>query len=283
MEVNGYQICEKANLAGANLGDTDLHSANFAGANLRGAILARAQLHSANFAGANLEDAYLDGSVLSNANFVKANLKNTNIRSSIARGANFSSADLSSSILCHTNFCGANLMEANFTDSNLTGAELNDGNLYRSNFLRAILWQVNLTNSNLYLSNFTEAQIADALILGSQIETIQNLFGHGLVFKKHGKGLLKMFSESYLDQNHSNWRTDDDEFIGYAAGLDWTSRYLASGKFDEHSEIQIEFAREYESDDSGDFSLDRQAEQLAWQRENEMGLSGMGETWDDSL
>ena len=117
-------VGNRANLAGANLGDAYLHGANLRDANLRdaylgGANLNNANLRGANLAGANLGDAYLHG----------ANLHNANLRDAYLRGANLRDANLRGANLGDANLRGANLGDANLGDANLGGANLRGANL----------------------------------------------------------------------------------------------------------------------------------------------------------
>ena len=67
-------VGNRANLAGANLGDAYLHGANLRDANLRDAYLRGANLGDANLRGANLGDANLRDANLGGANLRGANL-----------------------------------------------------------------------------------------------------------------------------------------------------------------------------------------------------------------
>jgi len=69
--------CQKCDLIGVNLSETDLHDANLSGANLTGA-----NLKGANFLGANLTGANLKG-----ANFLGANLAGSLLKSADLSGA----------------------------------------------------------------------------------------------------------------------------------------------------------------------------------------------------
>lgn len=69
--------CQKCNLSGVNLSESDLHDANLSGANLAGA----------NLKGANLLGADLTGANLKGANLFGANLAGTLLKSADLSGA----------------------------------------------------------------------------------------------------------------------------------------------------------------------------------------------------
>ena len=102
-------VGNRANLAGANLGDAYLHGANLHNANLRGAYLRGANLRDANLRGANLGDANLRGANLGDANLRDANLGGANLRGANLRGANLGDANLGDANLGGANLRGANL------------------------------------------------------------------------------------------------------------------------------------------------------------------------------
>ena len=99
-------VGNRANLAGANLGDAYLHGANLRDANLR----------DANLRGANLGDANLRGANLGDANLRDANLGGANLR-----GANLAGANLGDANLGDANLGGANLRGANLGGKKLVG------------------------------------------------------------------------------------------------------------------------------------------------------------------
>jgi uncharacterized protein YjbI with pentapeptide repeats len=115
---------ERVDLNKANLRDTLLKYANFAGANLSGTDLGGSYLVDANFEGANLTEANFEGCSLSDSNLSRANLTQ-------ARLAN---ADLSMSNLENANLTGADLSGANLMGTRLNGAIFDDAILKGTRF-----------------------------------------------------------------------------------------------------------------------------------------------------
>jgi serine/threonine-protein kinase len=103
------------NLQGADLSETNFHSAQLRKTNLQGA-----NLHDSDFGRASLTEANLRDTNLSKAYFSNADLEGADLR-----GADLSHAYLSNANLRGTNLCGANLTGAKITDEQLGLAKTN--------------------------------------------------------------------------------------------------------------------------------------------------------------
>ena len=90
---------QRATLAGAYFGYSDLRASNFEGADLRDAHFREADLSAARFDGANLRGANLARANLSGCSFVAADLTGANFWGTDLRGANLSGANLSNCCL----------------------------------------------------------------------------------------------------------------------------------------------------------------------------------------
>jgi serine/threonine-protein kinase len=103
------------NLQGANLSDTNFHSAQLRKTNLQGANLHNSDFGRASLARANLKDANLSKAYLNNADLEAADL----------RGADLSHAYLSNANFRGANLCGANLTGAKISEEQLALAKTN--------------------------------------------------------------------------------------------------------------------------------------------------------------
>ncbi|WP_437282526.1 pentapeptide repeat-containing protein [Sorangium sp. So ce375] len=103
----GLGVCERMNLAGADLRGQDLSGKNLCGCDLRGADLREAKLVGANLCGAQMAGALLDGADLSGAALCGADLTGaTAVRARLVR------ADLTEVKLASTRLRGAKLVGA---------------------------------------------------------------------------------------------------------------------------------------------------------------------------
>ncbi|MBW4427621.1 MAG: pentapeptide repeat-containing protein [Nostoc desertorum CM1-VF14] len=103
------------NLQGADLSQTNFHSAQLQKTNLQGA-----NLHNSDFGKASLTQANLKDANLSKAYFNHADLEGADLR-----GADLSNAYLSNANLRGANLCGANLSSAKISDEQLALAKTN--------------------------------------------------------------------------------------------------------------------------------------------------------------
>ncbi|MEH2056095.1 MAG: serine/threonine-protein kinase [Nostoc sp.] len=103
------------NLQGADLSQTNFHSAQLQKTNLQGA-----NLHNSDFGRASLTRANLKDANLSKAYFNHADLEGADLR-----GADLSNAYLSNANLRGANLCGANLTNAKISDEQLALAKTN--------------------------------------------------------------------------------------------------------------------------------------------------------------
>ncbi|MBD2346614.1 serine/threonine-protein kinase [Anabaena subtropica] len=103
------------NLQGADLSETNFHSAQLQNTNLQGA-----NLHNSDFGRASLTRANLRDANLSKAYFNHADLEGADLR-----GADLSHAYLTNANLRGANLCGANLTSAKVTDEQLALAKTN--------------------------------------------------------------------------------------------------------------------------------------------------------------
>ncbi|MEH1889946.1 MAG: serine/threonine-protein kinase [Nostoc sp.] len=103
------------NLQGADLSQTNFHSAQLQKTNLQGA-----NLHNSDFGRASLTQANLKDANLSKAYFNHADLEGADLR-----GADLSNAYLSNANLRGANLCGANLTSAKIYDEQLALAKTN--------------------------------------------------------------------------------------------------------------------------------------------------------------
>lgn len=103
------------NLQGADLSETNFHSAQLQNTNLQGA-----NLHNSDFGRASLTKANLKDANLSKAYFNHADLEGADLR-----GADLSNAYLSNANLRGANLCGANLSGAKISDEQMALAKTN--------------------------------------------------------------------------------------------------------------------------------------------------------------
>ncbi len=103
------------NLQGADLSETNFHSAQLRKTNLQGANLRNSDFGNASLAYANLRDA----------NFSKAYLNNVDLEGADLRGADLSYAYLSNANLRSANLCGANLTGAKISEEQIALAKTN--------------------------------------------------------------------------------------------------------------------------------------------------------------
>ncbi|MCC5616584.1 serine/threonine-protein kinase [Nostoc sp. CHAB 5836] len=103
------------NLQGADLSQTNFHSAKFQKTNLQGANLHNSDFGRASLSWANLKDANLSKTYFNHADLEGADL----------RGADLSNAYLNNANLRGANLCGANLTSAKISDEQLALAKTN--------------------------------------------------------------------------------------------------------------------------------------------------------------
>lgn len=103
------------NLSGADLSETNFHSAQLQKTNLQGANLQNSDFGRASLTRANLKDANLN----------KAYFNHTDLEGADLRGADLSYAYLSNANLRGANLCGANLTGAKVSDEQLALAKTN--------------------------------------------------------------------------------------------------------------------------------------------------------------
>ncbi|MEM1369260.1 MAG: pentapeptide repeat-containing protein [Cyanobacteria bacterium P01_H01_bin.15] len=135
-----------------------------------GAFLADIQLPNSDLIRANLSGADLSEANLSGANLFLANLSGASLFLANLSGASLFEADLTDVYLTRTNLSGAELAHAD-----LTGADL-----FRANLTGADLWEANLTDANLWQANLTGADLKEAnldrsILLGTELETAEEL------------------------------------------------------------------------------------------------------------
>ena len=129
---------------GAKLEGKDLRCAN-----LQGAVLARTHLHSADLRGADLQDA--------------------DLREALLIGAHLSSYPSRKTLLRDTRFQRANLTQADLTEAELGGAQLDGAFLINANLSRAFLGKAHLHGTILINADLTEAVLQDADLTGAQL------------------------------------------------------------------------------------------------------------------
>ncbi|MDF5706434.1 MAG: serine/threonine-protein kinase [Nostoc sp. S4] len=103
------------NLQGADLSETNFHSAQLQKTNLQGANLQHSDFGRASLTRANLKDA----------NLSKAYFNHTDLEGADLRGADLSYAHLTNANLRGANLCGANLTSAKISDEQLALAKTN--------------------------------------------------------------------------------------------------------------------------------------------------------------
>jgi uncharacterized protein YjbI with pentapeptide repeats len=158
-------VCENADLRGANLSWMDLRGAKFrgsnmAGANLQGSLLTDADLSSvvlnhANLFATMLSGANLHGSQLEFVNATFAHFVKSNLRVANFAGANLGLAVLHEANAEGANFYGASLVQALFTSANLRGT-----NFAHATFLLTHMGGSDATNANFFPSNLAADFIA---------------------------------------------------------------------------------------------------------------------------
>lgn len=175
----------EANLAWANMRDTDIHGGYLSLANLTQADLRSANLQSAHLQGAILCGANLNKAVLRNANLSEADLNTANLSYGDFRKANLSKANLSNTNLNGANLHIANLNQVRLNDSklmraNLYGTDLSGADMSRTQLLEANLGRANLSEANLHEANLSEANLRVANLTRANLQKV-NLFGASLV------------------------------------------------------------------------------------------------------
>jgi len=169
---------QQISLVGAQLKDSNLGGANFAGAILRRADLSDVNLGDANLQGAILTGANLSGSRLDFANLSEADLEGAQlqdtalVRTIMPRakltGANLQQANLEGTVLTH-----ANLMDADLTDARLLGADLQHADLRGVTLTGAKLWGTQLDGADLSHANLKGAYLRRATLIGAVLTNAQ--------------------------------------------------------------------------------------------------------------
>jgi uncharacterized protein YjbI with pentapeptide repeats len=113
-----------ANLAKADMSDTQLQRAQFSWAVLDDAVLVEAHLEGADLSKASLKRAILAGAHLEGADLTKAHLE----------GATILEAHLEGTVLFEASLEGANLFEAHLEGARLIGAHLEGARLFSTHF-----------------------------------------------------------------------------------------------------------------------------------------------------
>ena len=136
--------------------------------------LSLADLVGKNLAGANLSEAILRSANLNGAILTEANLFGANLREALLIGANIIGADLSSANLIkahlsRAHLSGAKLISARFGGADLTEAQLNGADLRWANLSEAILTGADLTGANLSFVQLIEANLTDAILTGCRV------------------------------------------------------------------------------------------------------------------
>ena len=168
---------------GANLAGAQLPQANLSSANLSHTILASANLNGANLSNALATQAVFDGADLTSANLTGAQATQAVFAAAHLDADNFTNAELTGA-----NFAEANVFYANLTGANLTGASLTVANFTGANFTNANLTGVNFLAANLTGATFTSANLSGVLWLsttcpdGSNSASYfpQTCIGHGI-------------------------------------------------------------------------------------------------------
>jgi uncharacterized protein YjbI with pentapeptide repeats len=173
-------------LAGIQLPEAYLSSANFEGANLGGANLIDALLMNANFEGADLTVANLKGASLREANFKGAFLREADFEDAALIETNFEGADLrkanlEGAALIDANLEGAALIDANLEGAFLRGANLEGAFLRGANLEDAAFDKASLEGADLRKANLKGAALIDANLEGADLREA-NLEGTRLVF-----------------------------------------------------------------------------------------------------
>jgi serine/threonine protein kinase, bacterial len=107
--------------------DFALHNLSFL--KLPGADLSETNFHSAQFQSTNFQGANLQKSDFGRANLTRANLRDANLSNSYFHHADLEGADLRGADLTEAYFTNANLRGANLCGANLTGAKVSDEQL----------------------------------------------------------------------------------------------------------------------------------------------------------
>jgi len=149
---NGYLIGPRAQLAGADLRDTNLDGIELDGLHLEGA-----QLEGASLIGARITGVTGTPSSLPTGAGIAAGVL-------LGPGCNASGLDLSGSNMAGLVLTGANFQGANLNGATLIGAQFNGANLADSDLDNA-----NLTNANLLLADLSRSRIVGADITGAQL------------------------------------------------------------------------------------------------------------------
>ncbi|MDX2215251.1 MAG: pentapeptide repeat-containing protein [Oculatellaceae cyanobacterium bins.114] len=165
----------EANLAGANLSNTDFTGAKLTGANLSNIDFTGAKLNNADLHVVNLRNTNLTGAGLNNANLCFANLRNTNLTGAELNNADLCFADLDKVVIdektqldakwrlvwrvVNERVTGANLGNEDLSCANLTGVNLSNANLGYANLSKAILDSANLTEANLSGANLVDTDL----------------------------------------------------------------------------------------------------------------------------
>ena len=173
---NGYLIGPGVNLAGAQLGATDLTNMNLSGANLTNADLSQTTLNGVQSGSVIGTPLLPQGWIISNGYL-------------IGRGANLS---------------GANLVGENLNGLDLTGASFVNAQLNATTFVRAILTNVNFTNANLSpIPVSTTVSNQGAISAGQTSITVASASG----FPTNASFVVTIDNENILVQGPTNGST----------------------------------------------------------------------------
>ncbi|MEA5462581.1 pentapeptide repeat-containing protein [Leptothoe sp. PORK10 BA2] len=173
-------ILSNAVLSNAILSNANLYSATLDSATLDRAYLYRAYLYKAYLYKADLSNATLSNATLDSANLDSANLSNATLDSATLDSVNLDSATLDSATLDSATLDSANLYRAYLYRAylyraNLYSANLDSANLDRAYLDSANLDSANLDSANLDSANLDRANFDNAILLGTQLGTVQNL------------------------------------------------------------------------------------------------------------
>lgn len=138
---NGYILVPSANLAGADLRNTNLANLSLDQADLSGALLR----------GADISNSSMTGADLTGADFTSANLSHTWLRDTVMVNTNFTFA----------NMTGVQMYDNTVSFGKFNGANLTDANLSNTNITASEFYRTNLENTNLTDATFTSTRSGD--------------------------------------------------------------------------------------------------------------------------
>ncbi len=142
--------CENAEFYGVDATQADFTSAHLkasradASSQFAGAQLLQSQLGRANWAGVMMAGARLDGAVLDDADFSRVKAADASFAGASAKGSKFDKADLS-----RANFTGINLFKGSLRKANTQATRLQKANLYGVDFYGTAPTIASLEGSNI--------------------------------------------------------------------------------------------------------------------------------------